>query len=109
MNDQPYQEIAVFNSEVVALDAQAYLLDHSIEARLGGMEGSALGVSLEGGDLIKISVPIDKIEEAVRLLEELTASESEESVVPAWTCHQCGEEVDEGFAICWNCGAEYPH
>lgn len=22
-----------------------------------------------------------------------------------WTCSQCREEVDEGFEVCWNCGA----
>lgn len=27
--------------------------------------------------------------------------------VPLWICGQCGKEVDAGFAVCWNCGAEY--
>ena len=24
---------------------------------------------------------------------------------PVWTCHQCGEENEGQFAICWKCGA----
>lgn len=23
---------------------------------------------------------------------------------PAWVCPACGEQVEEGFDLCWNCG-----
>ena len=26
---------------------------------------------------------------------------------PEWICGTCGKEVDAGFAVCWNCGADY--
>ena len=29
------------------------------------------------------------------------------SEIPQWHC-TCGETVDEGFAVCWNCGFEWP-
>lgn len=29
------------------------------------------------------------------------------SEIPEWFC-TCGETVDEGFAICWSCGAQWP-
>ncbi|MBO8085069.1 MAG: DUF2007 domain-containing protein [Marichromatium sp.] len=27
---------------------------------------------------------------------------------PAWTCPHCGEQVEAGFALCWNCATPYP-
>lgn len=27
---------------------------------------------------------------------------------PAWTCPACGETVDRGFDLCWNCRHERP-
>ena len=39
-----------------------------------------------------------------KMLEDVEEEEQEE--VPAWVC-DCGEEVDEGFFVCWACGAEY--
>jgi hypothetical protein len=30
-------------------------------------------------------------------------------VVPAWTCAECGEEVEGEFEICWNCEHDRPN
>jgi hypothetical protein len=27
----------------------------------------------------------------------------------AWQCTVCGESIDGGFEICWNCGSPNPH
>jgi hypothetical protein len=32
----------------------------------------------------------------------------EESAKPTWKCLKCGEEVEDQFDECWNCGAERP-
>jgi hypothetical protein len=31
---------------------------------------------------------------------------TEETEIPSWVC-DCGETVDEGFGVCWNCNAQY--
>jgi hypothetical protein len=39
--------------------------------------------------------------------QELLARFREESTVqvgPDWVCPQCGEPVEGGFDLCWNCG-----
>ena len=25
--------------------------------------------------------------------------------MPGWRCAKCGSDVDDGFEVCWNCGA----
>jgi len=32
--------------------------------------------------------------------------DSENGLISEWTCN-CGETVDEGFAVCWSCGADH--
>ena len=31
-----------------------------------------------------------------------------EDASPAWQCDSCGEEVDAGFDLCWNCSSSRP-
>jgi hypothetical protein len=42
-------------------------------------------------------------ERALQLVAEATQSPD---LTTDWRCTRCGEEVDAGFAECWNCGAE---
>ena len=65
---------------------------------------SALGVALDGPDLIELFVHPSNVEKAKELIMAVMEEEGDE--IPGWTC-QCGEEVDEGFGVCWSCGAEY--
>ena len=45
---------------------------------------------------------------AALLIKEqfLSSDPGEEPDIPQWKC-TCGETVDAGFAVCWNCEAEY--
>lgn len=44
---------------------------------------------------------------ALLVKEQYLVSDSDdESEIPEWKC-ACGETVDVGFAVCWNCKAEY--
>lgn len=44
---------------------------------------------------------------ALEVYEAWMAGDLQETRVPEWVC-RCGETVDEGFEVCWNCGAEFP-
>lgn len=91
-------------SDVEANFIKGLLADHDIQAIVTGLDGSALGAALDGPDVIEVFVKSADLEKAQELVDALEEEENE--AVPAWTC-ECGEEVDEGFYICWSCGAEY--
>ena len=105
MSENDFVRLTAYESETEATLAKAVLEENGIQATLSGLEPSALGLSLDGDDLIEIYVASSDVSQAKTLLENL-AGLDQEHVVPAWTC-ACGEEVDEGFFVCWSCGAEY--
>ncbi len=43
---------------------------------------------------------------ACRLLEEFLQPGGGDGA--PWTCPLCGETVEEGFEVCWNCGSVRP-
>lgn len=48
----------------------------------------------------------DDLSRARELVDRfLSQSAAEESGMP-WTCPACGETVEGGFDVCWNCGHE---
>jgi len=96
--------LLVLDSEAQANFLKGFLADHGVEAKISGLEHSALGTDLEGPDPIELFVTPSDFENAKSLVEELVDDGEDE--VPAWTC-KCGEQVDEGFFVCWSCGAEY--
>ncbi len=63
------------------------------------------GISAAGLAGVQVNVRQIDFEFASEALEHLDSDEQGEPA-PAWTCG-CGEQVDEGFAICWSCGAEF--
>ena len=104
MNVEDLLRVAEFDDSTQARYAVAALTENGIEAKLHGEEASALGMDLDGPDAIEIIVKRKDYEAAKAILEELSSIDSDP--IPAWTC-ECGEEVDEGFAVCWSCQAEY--
>ena len=106
MSDNEFVRVAFFDSETEATLAKAILDEHNIHSTLSGLEPSALELSLDGDDTIELFVLQEDFEAAKKWLADIAAADEEESNVPAWTC-ACGEEVDEGFWVCWNCGSEY--
>ncbi len=105
MSEYEFVRLANFQSETDATLAKAMLEEHSIQSTIAGMEPSALGFSLEGEGAIELFVMSQDVEKARKLIADIAAAEQEE-ITPAWSC-ACGEDVDEGFWVCWNCGAEY--
>ena len=106
MSQEDLLRVAGFPSEPEAQIAQAMLAEHGINASIDNGE-SALGFDLVDMDEIDLIVMRQDFERATVLIEEMEALQDEDQEpVPAWTC-QCGEEVDEGFFVCWSCGADY--
>ncbi len=103
MSDQ-FVRAGLFESEVEALHAKAVLEDNGISATIPPPDSAIFGASLDGPEEIELIVAATDLEKAQALIAEIEAAEEIE--VPMWNC-QCGEEVDEGFAVCWSCGAEY--
>lgn len=91
-------------TEHEALSLKAALQEQGIKSFLHGLDTSALGNALDGDEVLELFVQADDFAKADAFLIELLDDDVDE--VPAWTC-KCGESVDAGFAVCWNCEAEY--
>lgn len=103
---EPLVRLGSFGSEILALRAQALLESEGIKASLVDPEGGGgFGLGLDAVEEFEMIVNQKDLEAAKKIIAEMEAVEEGEPV-PAWTC-ACGEDVDEGFGICWSCGAEY--
>ena len=87
-----------------ALLFKAVLEQEGMSVLIKGLESSALGEAIDGADVIELFVPITDLTQAKRMVDEILAEDEEP--IPAWTC-ECGENVDEGFFVCWSCQTEY--
>ena len=105
MNEQEFVVAAVFEFEDEAHIGKSVLDAAGIEARVLGSETAGFG-SLTNDAAFQLVVQRPQYEKAREALAT-AASDAESIDIPAWTC-RCGEEVDEGFALCWSCGAEWP-
>lgn len=96
----------IYLSESAAYHAKAALEEQGISAQLADSDEGTFGFSLDAADQFNLIVNREDYEAAKKILADLEEMEDGE-LAPAWTC-QCGEDVDEGFAVCWSCNAEYP-
>jgi len=102
--EKPMVRLLVVESDIEANFFKGALEDNGIKALVKGIEGSAFGAAIDGPDEIEVYVYSDDVEESKAIIMELLDEDGDE--IPAWTC-TCGEEVDEGFGVCWSCGADY--
>lgn len=98
--------VGIYLSESEAYHAKAVLEEKGITAQLADSDEGTFGFSMDAADQINLIVNSADYEAAKKILDELEELEEGE-LAPAWVC-ECGEEVDEGFAVCWSCNAEYP-
>ncbi len=96
--------IAAFDSEPEAKILQIALIDRGIKAVISG-DVTAFGGLAGGATSVQVFVRRIEADEARKILEQMPLESKQ--LLPAWNC-KCGAEVDEGFAICWSCGAEFP-
>ncbi len=78
----------------------AHIAGDNVDTAFGGaLPGSS------GDEDYRVMVRARDLEAARGFVAEL--STDAEATIPAWTC-ACGETVDEGFEVCWSCGADWP-
>jgi len=62
-----------------------------------------VGTALGG---VKLLVSEKDAAQARRLLADDYVNALQTRASPAWKCEKCHSDVDAGFVVCWNCGAE---
>lgn len=89
------QEASIAKATLAEEGINAFLLgDHS--ATMLWYVGSALGG-------VRLQVATGDAERARHLLQD-DGDNDEPPPARPWTCAECGEKVDAGFAVCWSCG-----
>ena len=100
-----------FEAQVFCDELSFNGIDAKIVKEYVGFGASVGGIAFPGGVAFPYPVNVLVRESRKRkaiVIKELwlnSKSDSNEEI-PAWTC-QCGEKVDAGFAVCWNCEARY--
>ena len=81
---------------------------HKVRLEQAGLEayvdGSAAADTLSIGTFlggVKLLVADTEVAKARGALSE---GDDEESATPAWTCSECGTEIEAGYEVCWSCG-----
>ena len=104
--------LSTFESAIEAHFFKNELENHGIRAAVGNETSTAIFGPTIGGPSSAFWIEVLVLEEdAERGLEvkkewNSKSDNSEQVEISEWTC-ECGETVDEGFAVCWSCGAEY--
>ena len=103
--------LATFENSVEAHLLCGELNEQEIEAQVGNETSSTIfGAGIAGSSnafSIKVLVMKRDLEKALEIKAEFFARKSDDPMeIPEWNC-KCGEVVDEGFAVCWSCEAEY--
>ncbi len=104
--------LSTFNNSADAHLFKNELENNGIKASVNNESSTAIfGATIAGPSSafwIEVLVMETDVEQAMEVKNAWNqeAETLDTEVVPEWVC-QCGETVDEGFAICWNCGAEF--
>ncbi|MFN3190215.1 MAG: DUF2007 domain-containing protein [Aureliella sp.] len=93
--------IRKFTDAMQAYQCQNELKAGGIEAFVEG-DNTQIALAYLGSALggVRLLVPEDQVEQAENILGETR------EVLGPWTCGTCFSEVDEGFDVCWKCGAD---
>ena len=104
--------LATFDNSVEASLFQNELARFGIDSRLANeTSASTLGLTIAGPSAafwVEVLIRKTDAERGLQIKSDWLAKSSDsEGEIPEWTC-DCGETVDAGFGVCWNCNAEYP-
>ena len=107
-DDNNVVRFAAFEMEYEAVLIRNALEENGIEAWITGGDGvNMFGAGLTAAGLVAVDVRIRKKDlAAAKTLMSQIEKDLHALPTPSWKC-KCGEEVDEGFAICWSCGADF--
>ena len=92
-----------FDPHQASID-KALLESNDIVVCIEGTE-TATALSYIGSAVARVLLRVDKVmaKKAIQILD----TQAERLTVEAWVCNACGSDVDEGFEVCWSCGAHY--
>ena len=108
-NDDKIVVLASFDSSSEAHLFRNELVNNGIDARLSNEETMALGVTSGGtGITLEVLVLESQADRALVIKQKWNSKMDSDSTsaIAQWNC-ECGETVDAGFAVCWNCEAEH--
>ncbi len=101
MRSSQFKVVASFPNAHQAELISSILRENGINSFANNAETSVslshIGLGLGG---VQVMVNGGDIEEATAILAELESNKCE-----PWKCGNCQSEVDEGFDVCWKCGA----
>ena len=101
--------LATFDNSVEAHMLSNELSEQEIPSRIAN-EMTASSIVGLGGPIsavwIEVLVHKDDADAALLVKQRFLAKKKDASAIPEWKC-ECGEVVDAGFAVCWNCQAEF--
>ena len=100
--------LAEFDNSLEAHALKDMLAINGIESRVTN-ESMAASLGFLAGTSSSFSPSVmileSDAEAALAIKQEFLAADvAEATTIPEWTC-SCGETVDEGFEVCWNCGS----
>lgn len=103
--------LATFDNSVDAHFLRNQLMEAGIRAEVANeTTASMFSATLAGPSSafwIEVLVLHTDTEKALIIKENFQSDQkSQTTVIPEWKC-ECGETVDEGFAVCWNCDSDY--
>lgn len=106
--DKNLVRLAAFEYEYKAILVRNALNERGIPAWVTGGDGvNTFGAGLTAAGLVGVDVNVRQIDyETAKAVLDKLETDADVVSVPAWIC-KCGEEVDEGFAVCWSCGSDY--
>jgi len=111
---QPDDPIVVFTGTAWQAGQLRGLLENAgIEAFLrdevmGRIDAPALAAAAIGA--VKLVVAREDVGRAQQVLDDFGGAKGGRDVAdvpapPPWVCVHCGEQVEDQFDVCWNCGA----
>ena len=102
--------LAEFVTSIEAHGLRNMLADNGIESQVTNEQGGvSFGLLAGTSRSFSPSVMIREEDSEAGLAikqEYLSADFADSSEVPEWVC-RCGETVDAGFEVCWNCEASF--
>ncbi len=101
--------LAEFASVVEAHALRAMLADRGIESRVANETSGGLSILAGTSSSFSPSVMIREADAEAALVvkqEFLIVGAPDSAAIAEWTCG-CGETVDVGFEVCWNCEGLY--
>ena len=93
--------IATYSDKMSAEMAKGQLEAAGITALIHADDGGGMRPDLDMTIGVRLLVPADAVDTAKQILQK----NADQTDSPAWTC-TCGEHIEAGFDICWNCGRE---